>query len=340
MLNKRGQEEFIQELLMELLIGALMVLAFMWFANKVTNPANIDKEYLAKDLGLSTAFIQGMPYPILLSFIPLQTNLSKYSVNWTENLIVIASANDRYPQGQFYLRDTELFRSKFNVSKAPSIHFYNYRNRLVIKPQKQGTSLQEYACSSNAYSYSNIFIDSGHGEEEDTGAVFSYSSASTYYKESQYACDIARAVSAAIFGKTLLSSRPVISDTISCEAGRKKDITLDINQAEVIISFHAGDYPTEGNVIKAYVEKNTKYDEANAIACRILNALASETGADTALIPIDVNIYNLNQEFPMIGKKEVPTIIIELGSVASIKSRKMLQDTTIIGRLIAKVLNV
>ncbi len=330
MLNKRGQEGFLHEIVQELAIGVMIGFAMIIFANHVVNPYSVNKELLANDLGLLIPLVEASPYPYYILYHPF--SLKDYIFELKDNeLSVKHTAKDKYASIHYILRDKNIFRNNIKITGGEELYLVNTRNKFNITTVKP--KLRVLNTCPEPKSFSSVFIDPAHGEEQDKG--FSFYDGKREFRESKIACLIADSILP--LNKKVLSSRTVEDGTINCNGLRKDDIINEWGNADIYLGIYVGNYTSTKNIIKAYVEYNDNYTEAYAVACRILSSL-SKLNAETVIIPVEGKL--MKDKFEFLNEFNGPSIVIEFGSLQSLKTRKMLENNiSFIGSQIRGVLD-
>ncbi len=330
MLNKRGQEGFLHEMIQELAIGVMIGFAMIIFANHVVNPYSVNKEFLARDLGLLIPVVESAPYPYYIAYHPFSLKDYVFELKGNE-LSVKHTSKDRYASIHYILRNKNIFRNNIKITGAEKLYLVNTRNSFNITTNEPKLSVLN-ACP-EPKGFSGVFIDPAHGEEQDKG--FTFYDGKKEFRESKIACLIADSILP--LHKKVFSSRTVEDDTINCNSLRKEDIINEWNNADVYLGIYIGNYTSTKNIIKAYVEYNENYAEAYAIACRILSSL-SKLDAETIIIPVEGKL--MKDKFEFLNEFNGPSIVIEFGSLQSLKTRKMLENNiSFIGSQIRGVLD-
>jgi hypothetical protein len=331
MLDKRGVVEFMMNAVYELLIGAILGLGFFMFVNHVVDHTALDKEFLARDIGLLTHMAEYSPYPYYLEFNPEEINLSKYIFNWTGSEIHVAYYHkDGYPKIHEFLRNKNTFSDNVSFNGSKVMYFVNTNDKFSIQKVKPKMNIG-ITCGDVKNEYDKVFLDPAHGEEKDLG--FNKWINGNNYNESILMCHLANQITP-LTNRKLFSSRNLDDNTINCNSWRHLDneISLDLSKSNLYLGFSVGNYSTTRNIIKAYVKYNKNFSDAKNIACKILNSL-SKLDADIIIIPEDSN-----EHFPYSDYSA--SIYIQFGSFDSTETLNMLKyNLTFIASQIQGVIN-
>jgi len=338
MLKKRGQWSITKELLFEVILAVAITLIIFWYTYETVKPIGLHKEFLVRDIGLVTDIVQSAPFPYYLNYTPREINMTKYNMSWNKSNFwaEYGLRKDKLPRRFIFLRNTNIFKKDVSVNANPNIFFYNTRGTLRILEEERPFTITQ-KCEPLEKNFKKVFLDPGHGEKEDTGITINEKVNRRPFEivESRSMCKIANLITD-LDTIEFFSSRLYDGGSIDCTSFRKKEIQEDLNQAELVLSFHFADYETEKEIIKAYVEYNDGFGEANTIACNILNKIEEEFGYDTIIIPVDLESFDLTDQFPLMGKKNIPNIAFEFGSV----KRHDIRETMVDPSRIAKMSNI
>jgi len=178
----------------------------------------------------------------------------------------------------------------------------------------------------------SIFLDPGHGD----GDGYTYEEDGKIISEEVKVCRLASMIG--YLDYEIESSRPMVEGLIRCfgtERRTEPEIRASMKKNDLVLSFHIGDYESENNEIKIFVEENDGFDIANSFACKLLNNFDQKG----IIIPVN-KVYNELEHFDSFGKTQKPVIVIEFGTLKSQKTRDMITlGLEVISKQIKEVLN-
>ncbi|MBW2988139.1 hypothetical protein DRJ48_00240 [Candidatus Woesearchaeota archaeon] len=326
--------------LAEIILVVIIIITFITFASQTTTSTPLETKYFSRELGMITTLVQASPGMLLVNYTPPNEALSRFNYKWQDNLVyatgVHGSPSSEYP----YLRNTHLFSGGVELTIPRSIIFANNREKLNITTKSQ--ELPEWlACPQLNFHPSKIFLDPGHGEEDDSGWVVEIGGSELV--ESQINCVLAREVSMGI-NKEVYSSRPLNDmGVVICQDTYRRPqevIEQEAAESELVLGFHIENSQSNGAYIKAIVAANNNQERARYIACKLLDAIAEAFGDEVdgyAIVECEpgVNCYD-------VLNTNTAGVALVLGNIQSPASKAILTDYAKIAKLastIAGVLN-
>ena len=133
-----------------------------------------------------------------------------------------------------------------------------------------------------------------------------------------------------------LSRRLSIKDStrnLNIDESRPIDWLSKITRdTDIILSFHAGSYDYEGNIVKAYVPDNDDKQESVSLACNIINSLLDRYDDGSIVLLNRDNIDSMDEGKRIMDNDKV-SVMLKIGNI---KNPSTLSDYPVISDLIYK----
>ena len=304
------------------------------------------KEYLAKDIALSIDSVFASPGNIIVNYTG---NLANYSVDLTADSVkVYKEPNDGITRKFVPSENVEV--NGITLKKKQNIFFKKTGNEIFMDDSAHA-NLNILSCDKldekkEKLKNKKILIDPGYGEDN--------------IEESTKICNI---------GNSLISNIIIegfdplnILSTIKFDVGEPKSLYCEAisksgapNDADVIISFKAGEYDNEKNNIKAFIISGSKKEkESRALACKIINSIINNKRLNSinidgiSIVPVDLETTNENFPKYIFLKDEEKFedfktadfdkifVLLEIGNIESEQGSLLLERVSELGNSIAK----
>ncbi len=327
--------------LIDIILASIVAVAFVVVASQRGSGEDLEKKMLTTELAMLTTLSEAAPGQIVIIFTPPKVELAQYSFVWNEETLGVDSKKYPNEKKRVFLWDKSLFKSNIQLKKKPSqIVFTNDRVKLNIT--NSSLELKNLlVCPTTTYKPRTLMIDSGHGEEDDTGLIVNG------FSESAECCQLAEALAASLDGFEILYSRPFAEydqiNIIRCSGTTRvseEEVAEKLNRADLLVSLHVGNYTGSNSYVKAFVAVNDNYSIAYSYACRILNQLVLQL--DELIDGIIVMPYDPNEDatgqYSILQSTDKPAFVLELGNIQSSKINELFENKAKMATAIAHAL--